>query len=246
VEAPTYAQRADARKKRVHFQEREDFPHMLLVCKGQTDRIPLTRMDFDDVVANLEQRVLNYVTEEGHITLRVAFIQQLADGTSAIACKDLQTKAWFRAQVADLELEGVKYRAWDAEDKSHLREARINITGIRLREPVEVLKLIRGFNPELKGELKIIRTDTQPSGQGDKQILIVQMDDDFAATLGTKEEPWVVEFGTAARFANYRGIPALMSRLRERGLDELAASLDRTKVSGEEETVEMNDAGVKS
>jgi hypothetical protein len=217
---------------------------MLHVFKGRTEKIPLSKPDAVDVSAQLRKRVLSYVTEEGHIILRTAFIRQSADGALMIACKDDPTKLWYQKEVEAMEIDGVTYRAWEAPAKSNLREARINITDLGA-EPVEVLRLIRGFNPDLKGELKIIRKDVQSTSQGNKEILIVHVDDLMAASLGTREEPWVVDLGTDQRTVIYRGVPALMVRLREQGLNELADQLDKTTVSGEDAADVMDDSGDK-
>lgn len=220
----------------------DEFPNMLHVFKGKTERIPLSKPEFAEVSVQLRKRVLAYVVEEGHIILRTAFIRQSADGLAMIACKTEETKAWYKAVVEALEIDGVTYRAWDTASTSHLKEARINITDLGV-EPTEVLQLIKGFNPKLIGDLQIIRKDVQSSSFGTKEILVIGIDDDMAACLGTKEEPWVVDLGTDQRTVSYRGIAALKSRLREKGMLELADALDKASVSGEEEAGTMDDGG---
>jgi hypothetical protein len=237
VEAPTYAQ-ASARRKPLRVQE--DFPHMLHVYKGKTEKVPLTKPDYVDLSARLRKRVLSYVTEEQHIILRTAFIRQASDGAVMIACRNNETQAWYKSEVDVLEIDGVTYRAWDAPATSHLREARVNVTDLGA-DPAELLRLIRGFNPDLKGEMKVVRVDVQTTSVGCKDILVMSLDDEMAGSLGTREKPWIIDFGTDERTVTYRGIPALKLRLREAGLAELADLLDKATVTGEEGVDAMDD-----
>jgi hypothetical protein len=225
--APTYAQAAAQRK-------REDFPHMLRVYKGKTDRRHLTEGDFAAVASKLRKRVLAYVKEEDHIMLRTAFIRWSRDA-GMIACRNEETKAWYKVEVEAIDLDGVSFRAWDVSELEVLHPARVNITDLGL-EPEEILELIKGFNPELKGEITYLRSEKSV----DQDIAVLGLDDDMAAALWVKEEPWIVDLGTDQRRVQYSGKQALKERLRAKGLDELVAKLDKATVSGGDEEAMAN------
>jgi hypothetical protein len=237
---PTYAAMAAAHEAR--RKPREHFPHMLRVHQGKEKRCPITEEAFQGVAEILRKQVLAYVKEPDHIILRTAFTRWSKDGGGMIACKTEETKAWYQEAVAKIDIGGVTYRAWEGANENQLRPARINVTNLGL-DPTEILDLIKGLNPKLKGMISLLRPDAYTSRVNNQQIILLGMDDTAAASLGTKDEPWIVELGTDQRRVSYSGKKDLATRLVEQGQNELAEKLRDTSLSQledmEEETEDV-------
>jgi hypothetical protein len=218
---------------------------MLRVHKGKTERCAVTEEDFKAVAEALRKQVLDYVMEDNHILLKTAFTRWSKEEVGLIACKTEETKTWYKAAVDKIDLGGVIYRAWDGPDEDDLKPARINVTDLGL-EAGQILKLIIGLNPEIKGKITLLRSDVYTSRNNRQDIILLGIDDIAAASLWTKSEPWIVELGTDQRMVQYSGKKDLEARLREQGQTDLAEQLRRTTLHPsddvEEELADFSEA----
>jgi hypothetical protein len=206
---------------------RQNFPHMLHIYKGTSERCPVPEKTFADIAVKLRKRVLAYGQEEGHIILQTAFIRWARDA-GLVACKNKETADWFKDEVSRIVIDGVSFRAWDETELAVLHQARMNMSGLDGIEPAEVIQMIKCFTPELKGRIELFRTEKS----GKEQLIVFGIDDDMAASLAAKEDPWTVNLGTDQRRIQYSGKVALRERVQEKHPDALANRLDNVNVAG--------------
>jgi hypothetical protein len=207
---------------------KNSFPHMLQVFKGKEGRIPVPEDVFSAIAGKLRKRVLAYSKEDGHMILQTAFIRN-----GKIACKNSLTSAWFKEEVDKIAIDGVAFRAWSVGEPGALHQARMHATGLDGIEPEEVVDLILGFTPDLKGKITFVRAEKS----GSEDLIVLGIDDDMASSLANREEPWTVNLGTDQRKISFSGKKALMERLASKEAESLANAVSNVSVSGEGDDV---------
>jgi hypothetical protein len=210
-------------------KKREHFPWMLNVHTGLNEKCAVTEADFKEVAMNLRKQVLAHVLEEEHVQLRTAFTLWSKTGMGLIACRNEETQKWYMEAISKIDIKGVKYRAWTVRDDTHLRNARVTVSGLGLKAS-EILTLIKSLNPQVKGEMILKNEEVYCDPKWGDSVML-GIDDTVAACFYLKEAPWVVELGSDERSVSYHGTRnSLIKRLDVKAETRELADLLREQV----------------
>ena len=216
--AQATAQPTPKRKQPVHY------PHMLHVHLGKEDRAPMDAPIFLALRKAMSKLVLENARSTNPFPLRVAFTELSQPSKScAIACLDEASKAWWHEQVDQISLGGTTFRAWDAPEPNIHRPARITVTDLGM-SPKEVLDCITGLNPDIKGEIILLKEEIIRQANG-HTIVILGLNDEAAVSLSQRVPRWSVELGLCRRRVSYKGKRDLLDRLNARNDKALSAAL---------------------
>jgi hypothetical protein len=193
-----------------------EYPFLLSVHVGKTERQPLPESVWDKITAKLSKCILDLIRRPDHIRLKTDYLAY-ANGSGKIACLTAETGDWYRNAIDHLDIEGVGFRAWANDEEGELRPARMVGTGLEDFSPGEIVEVIMAMtDPPLKGRMQHLRSETLEGGKG--QLHFIGIDDQMAWSLHNLSPPWTVDIGTFRRKLKYPNKPALALRLREAGV----------------------------
>ena len=228
-------------RQRANQQERpqELNPHALHVHVGKTERSAMNKTTFDLFRKELSRRVFENATEQSPVVLKTEYTNWSSrTHAGVIACLDNLTTTWYKDTVDTIELStGVSFRAWPVPLPAVGRVS-FNANGLDV-SPEKAVILIKAYNPELGlGVTTTKLVAFTPKGTNDR-IIEIQLSDDAAAILGTREPLWKLNFGTDQRRVRYHGRIELAKRLQEAG-HELYEKFRTTSLVNEEEVQEVD------
>ena len=141
--------------------------------------------------------------------LNAAFtVYSAKSGCLLVACLDELTKAWYKHQVANLELEGQALRAWGLPPLPEYNIARVTVNNLE-HSAEEVLLAIKGYNT-IQGSITLHDKEIQV-WKGHRTVSL-EVDDEAAASLAIAPNHWFVKLGSATRKVQYTRKLELLAR----------------------------------
>jgi hypothetical protein len=170
------------------------YPFLLSIYLWKTEHQPLPESVWDKITAKLSKCILNLIHRPDHIQLKTDYLTY-ANGPGKIACLITEMADWYRNAIADLDIKGVRFRAWANDEAGELHPAHIVSTGLKAFSPGEIVKVIMEMMDRLlKGQMQHLHSKTLKGGKG--QLHFIGIDDKMAWSLHNLSPPWTVDIGT--------------------------------------------------